>query len=141
MARPAEWNDDGTSQEAAPISLEELQSRWREIVDGLRGVGSSGNLDAFLRSVSIPIAVDDETIVIGFYHDFHKQKIEDPKYRHLVEQKMTQILGRHYTLRCERVERAQPRGHLVRAAVSRGAQRVEEPSSEEDDGPDPEGGD
>ena len=93
MARPAEGDGD-ISQEAAPISLEELQSRWREIVDGLRGVGSSGNLDAFLRSVSIPIAVDDETIVIGFYHDFHKQKIEDPKYRHLVEQKMTQILGR-----------------------------------------------
>lgn len=126
-------SENGVSGNSSPvISLEELQSRWREIVDGLRGVGSSGNLDAFLRSVSVPLSVDDGTIVIGFYHDFHKQKIEDPKYRHLVEQRISQILGRHYALQCERVERVQPRGHLVRAAISEGAQRVEEPLSDED---------
>jgi hypothetical protein len=117
----------------APLDLDTLRSRWKEIVDGLRGAGSSGNLDAFLRSVSVPIAIEGNTLVIGFYHDFHMKKVEDIKYRRLVEMNFAKTLGRHYEIRCERIERTPPSGHLVSAAIKRGATLVETQNTTEDD--------
>ena len=121
----------------ADLDLDSLRSRWKELVDGLRGVGSSGNLDAFLRTSSIPIAIEDDTLVIGFYADFHKKKIEDIKYRRLVELSFAKTLGKHYEIRCERIERTAPSGHLVSAAIERGATLVESESTDVvDDGDD-----
>ena len=114
------------------LTLETLRQNWRELVNGLRGVGSAGNLDAYLRSVSQPLAIEnDDTIVIGFAHDFQKNKIDDPKYRHLVEQRFAQLLGKHYTIRCEKVGQEERGGHLVRAAQQMGGQVV---SGREQDG-------
>lgn len=107
------------------LTLETLQQNWRELVNRLRGVGSAGNLDAYLRSVSQPLAIENnDTIVIGFAHDFQKNKIDDPKYRHLVEQRFAQVLGKHYTIRCEKVGQEDRGGHLVRAAQQMGGQVV-----------------
>ncbi len=107
------------------LKFETLQDNWRQLVDALRGVGSGGNLDAYLRSVSRPLAIEnDDTIVIGFTHAFHRDKIDDPKYRHLVEQRFTQLLGKHYTIRCEKVERDDVGGHLIRAAQQLGGRIV-----------------
>jgi DNA polymerase-3 subunit gamma/tau len=111
------------------ITIEELKTRWRDIVDSLKGVGASGNLDAFLRSVSIPVSVEDGKITIGFYHDFHKSKIEDPQYKTLVENKLSQVLGRHYYVECMRIERGKEVGHLVQAAVEMGAEVVNDSSN------------
>lgn len=108
-----------------PLTVETLRQNWRELVNGLRGVGSAGNLDAYLRSVSQPLAIENnDTIVIGFAHDFQKNKIDDPKYRHLVEQRFAQLLGKHYTIRCEKVGQEDRGGHLVRAAQQMGGQVV-----------------
>ena len=52
------------------------------MVDALRGVGSKGSLDAVLRSASEPVALEGDTLVIGFFHEFHKNWIDNPKYRH-----------------------------------------------------------
>jgi hypothetical protein len=110
------------------ISIDDIKSKWKVIVDQFKGVGTNGNIDAFLRSVSVPIDIDDEKIVIGFYHDFHKQKIEDPRYKPLVEKKLSEILGRHYALKCEKIDREKSVGHLVKAAIDMGAEIVDEQS-------------
>ncbi|MBI4328860.1 MAG: DNA polymerase III subunit gamma/tau [Chloroflexi bacterium] len=117
------------ASDSAPIGevdLPMVQSRWREIVDSLKGMGSNRNLDAILRSASKPIALEDETLVLGFYYPFHKEKVEDPKYRHLVEQRISQKLGKRLRLRCELIPRPSQGGHLVRAALERGAERASE---------------
>ncbi|MCH8963269.1 MAG: hypothetical protein IH820_18635, partial [Bacteroidetes bacterium] len=54
---------------------------------------SKGSLDALLRNACEPIAIEGETLVVGFYYPFHKSKIEDPKYRHLVEKKVSEVFG------------------------------------------------
>jgi DNA polymerase-3 subunit gamma/tau len=131
--RPAATDQPPAADIGGDLDLDSLRSRWREIVDGLRGVGSSGNLDAFLRSVSVPIAIEGDTLVIGFYHDFHKNKIEDIKYRRLVEMNFAKTLGKHYEIRCERIERTTSSGHLISAAIKRGATLVETQSATEDD--------
>ena len=114
--------------DSTDLSIDDLQSRWKAIVDQFKGIGAGGNIDAFLRSVSVPIAINDQSIVIGFYHDFHKQKIEDPRYKPLVEKKLSEILGKHYSLECEKIDREKSVGHLVKAAIDMGAEAVDEQS-------------
>ena len=123
-----EMDDQRVVIDSTDLSIEDLQSRWKAIVDQFKGIGAGGNIDAFLRSVSVPIAINDQSIVIGFYHDFHKQKIEDPRYKPLVEKKLSEILGKHYSLECEKIDREKSVGHLVKAAIDMGAEAVDEQS-------------
>jgi DNA polymerase-3 subunit gamma/tau len=110
-----------------------LRSRWKEFIYSLRGEGSSGNLDAFLRSACEPVALEDDTLVLGFYYPFHKEKIEDPKYRHLVESKLEEVFGKPYKIQCILVDHkretlSQPRvqNPLIKAALEMGARIKEE---------------
>jgi DNA polymerase-3 subunit gamma/tau len=113
--------------------IDYLRSRWREFIQSLRGEGSSGNLDAFLRSACNPVALEDDTLVLGFYYSFHKEKIEDAKYRHLVEKKLQKIFGRPYKVRCVLVDtkRENPpptrtENPVIKAALEMGARISEE---------------
>ncbi len=86
--------------EQAPEGLGQVRARWREYVDSLRGLGSTGNLDAFLRSACEPISLEDDVLVLRFAHKFHKSKVEDPKYRHVIEERLLQFYGRPYRVEC-----------------------------------------
>ena len=123
-----EIDDQRIVIDSADLSVEDLQARWKAIVDQFKGIGAGGNIDAFLRSVSVPISINGQSIVIGFYHDFHKQKIEDPRYKPLVEKKLSEILGNHYSIECEKIDREKSVGHLVKAAIDMGAEAVDEQS-------------
>jgi DNA polymerase-3 subunit gamma/tau len=110
-----------------PINIEILRRRWGEVIKATKGMGSRGNLDALLRSACEPMSVNDDTIVLGFYYEFHKEKIEDPKYRHMVEAKVKEIFGNPYKLRCIIVEKQQKAGsHLLEEALKMGATPVDE---------------
>ncbi|MCJ7515896.1 MAG: DNA polymerase III subunit gamma/tau [Dehalococcoidia bacterium] len=80
--------------------MEDIRNRWKDFVNAMRGEGSKGNLDAFLRSSCEPMSIEDNTLTLGFYHKFHKEYIEDPKYKHLVEKKLHEVFGRSYQVRC-----------------------------------------
>jgi DNA polymerase-3 subunit gamma/tau len=111
-----------------PQDIDYVRSRWREFIKSLRGEGSSGNLDAFLRSACDPVALEDDTLVLGFYYSFHREKIEDAKYRHLVEKKLQEVFGRPYKIRCVLVDskrevpsQARTQNPVVKAALEMGA--------------------
>jgi DNA polymerase-3 subunit gamma/tau len=107
--------------------IEYFRNRWKDVVSATKGMGSKGNLDALLRSACEPVAIEGETLVLGFYYEFHKEKIEDPKYRHMVEAKVSEVFGKNYKIRCMLTERkAASRGHLVEAALQMGAKIIEE---------------
>ncbi|MFP3897744.1 MAG: DNA polymerase III subunit gamma/tau [Dehalococcoidia bacterium] len=119
----------------APRNIDYLRGRWREFIRSLRGEGSSGNLDAFLRSACDPIDLEDDTLVLGFYYSFHKEKIEDAKYRHLVEKKLKEVFGQPYKIRCVMVDskgavpcQAETQNPVVKAALEMGARISEEES-------------
>lgn len=80
--------------------IEHVRSHWKDFVNAMRGEGSKGNLDAFLRSSCEPLAIEGDTLILGFYHKFHKEYIEDPKYKHLVERKLREVFGQPYQVRC-----------------------------------------
>ena len=85
---------------ASSTEIDNLRNRWKDFVNAMRGEGSKGNLDAFLRSSCEPLAIEDNALVLGFYHKFHKEYIEDPKYKHLVEKKLQEVFGHSYQVRC-----------------------------------------
>ena len=105
----------------------------------MRGEGSRGNLDAVLRSACEPLTIEDGTLTVGFYHEFHKTYIEDPKYKHLVERKLQEVFGQPYKLRCTTIERrketkptVEADSPLVKAALDMGAKIIEDkPETEE----------
>jgi DNA polymerase-3 subunit gamma/tau len=109
--------------------IDYLRGHWKEFIQSLKGEGSSGNLDAFLRSACEPVALEDNTLVLGFYYSFHREKIEDPKYRHLVERKLKEVFGQPYKIRCTLVEhkrsvpsQAKTQNPLIKAALEMGAE-------------------
>jgi DNA polymerase-3 subunit gamma/tau len=108
-------------------NIEYFRSRWREVVSATRGMGSKGNLDALLRSACEPVALEEDTLVLGFYYEFHKEKIEDPKYRHMVESKVSEIFEQPYKIRCVLTERkARIQGPLVEELLQMGAKIIDE---------------
>jgi DNA polymerase-3 subunit gamma/tau len=130
---PAALDSTEVPSKEIPQDIDYLRGRWREFIKSLRGEGSSGNLDAFLRSACDPVALEDDTLVLGFYYSFHKDKIEDAKYRHLVEKKLKEVFGRPYKIRCILVDskreipsQARTQNPVIKAALEMGARISEE---------------
>jgi len=130
-----------TPEVTSSPEIESLRGRWKDFVNAMRGEGSKGNLDAFLRSSCEPLAIEDNTLTLGFYHKFHKEYIEDPKYKHLVEKKLQEVFGHPYQVRCvlttpskEAKARMETESPLVKAAKeSYGAKVVgRKPRTEEE---------
>lgn len=116
---------------SGPPDINYFRSRWKDFVNSLRGEGSSGNLDALLRGACEPQALEGNTLELAFFHSFHKEKMEDPKYRRLIERKFAQFFGSNYELRCvlrkseEKKVKETPPSPLVRLALEKGAKIVE----------------
>ncbi|MDY6892815.1 MAG: DNA polymerase III subunit gamma/tau, partial [Chloroflexota bacterium] len=110
-------------------NIDQIRSNWDKFIDACRGVGSNGNLDALLRRACEAIALEGDTLVLGFYYEYHRSKIEDRKYRHLVEKKLQDVFGVPYQVRCILTpKKARQRVHnpVVDEALRMGAKIIEE---------------
>lgn len=109
--------------------LASIQARWKEYVDSLRGLGSTGNLDAFLRSACEPVAIEGDVLVLEFLHAFHKSKVEEQKYKYIMENQLEKFFGRAYKVSCVLQEQDAAKkqsssaqtSHLAEAAIRMGA--------------------
>ena len=95
--RVAEENSDylGEAGEVGSVTVPTLQERWPELLDALRPKNLS--LEALMRSCK-PVAVEDDVIVLGFAHGFHRDKVDESK--RTVEDVLSEMLGQHYRVRC-----------------------------------------
>ena len=112
-----------------PLTLEYVRQQWRGFINSLRGEGSRGTLDSLLRSACEPVKLEGDTLELGFYHNFHMEKIEDPKYRFLIERKLRDVFGVPLKVRCSLIGRKfRPPAEepVVKAALEMGARIVEE---------------
>lgn len=104
---------------AVDAELRSVQARWKEYVDSLRGLGSTGNLDAFLRSACEPVAVEGDVLVLRFLHAFHKNKVEEQKYRYIMENQLEKFFGRPYKVTCVLQDSEGTQGQTSKAQGSR----------------------
>ena len=72
-------------------------------------------------------------MILGFYAEFQKSKIEDPKYGRMVERKLKEVFGTPYEIRCilvgkenRPVPQSAKENLLVKEALSRGARIISE---------------
>lgn len=139
-AGPADGQAKGEPESAGDIEF--LRAHWKEFVASMKGEGSRGNLDAFLRSACEPISIDADSassasdtlmLTVGFYAKFHKDYIDDPKYKFLVEKKLKEFFGQSYKIQCIIVEKGkreakaapQKGSILAQAAMERGAKKID----------------
>ncbi|MGA2367088.1 MAG: DNA polymerase III subunit gamma/tau [Dehalococcoidia bacterium] len=122
-----------------PNDLEYLRTHWKDFINSMRGEGSQGNLDARLRHACEPVEIDGQILKLGFYHEFHKNYIDNRKYLHLLEKKLKEVFGHTYTVTCTMMPQGQrpelkpaSSNHLVEAALSMGARIIEEKAETEE---------
>jgi hypothetical protein len=85
---------------AEQMLLARLQARWPDIVASLR------DKSAFLGSVLIagnPVKLQDQVLSITFTarDAFHRDMLEEPEYRALVEKELSAVLQQPVTIMCQ----------------------------------------
>jgi DNA polymerase-3 subunit gamma/tau len=110
------------------LTLEYLHQQWKGFVKSLRGEGSSGTLDAMLRGACEPVKLEGDTLELGFYYKLHMEKIEDPKYRFLLEKKLREVFSTPLKVRCSLIPKGPrpPQESLVKSVLEMGARIVDE---------------
>lgn len=123
---------EGRTAEAAAAAnadflvLEQVESLWEEIKRDVRP--KSPMVQALLHGVR-PIDVEGQTVVLLATSPFHKENLEKPQNRRIVEDVVKKHLGSTYAVRCTieaKVEARDLRGQirearkddLVRAAMN-----------------------
>jgi DNA polymerase-3 subunit gamma/tau len=86
-----------TETETKGTMLEEVKRNWARVLSEIRA--RNRLVEALLKSCE-PIAYEEGLIVLGFYYPFHKEKIEDPKRKALVERVISRVVGKPCLIKC-----------------------------------------
>ena len=104
---------------------------WTAVLDRVHNADRM--IGALLRNSCEVLAVEETHFVLGFYYPFHKEKIEEPAKRKIVEEAIGVVYGRPMTLRCQLCERdlearrrAAAEDPLVKVAVEEMGARIVE---------------
>jgi DNA polymerase-3 subunit gamma/tau len=79
------------------LTPETLQNRWPDFLNALRPRNLP--LEALMRSCE-PLAVEGDTVVLGFTHDFHRSRVEEDQNRQDIEDVLAELIGQRYRVRC-----------------------------------------
>ena len=130
-----------------PVTLDDVQRNWTELLAAIRP--HSRMVEALLKDCR-PVRVREDVVTLGFFYPFHRQRIEEPKHRALVEQMLQRVLGVRVRVECtmiektEEVEKRRPKDKyrravedpVIQAAVEKFGARVvgveDAPSNEEE---------
>ena len=108
----------------APSSLTDLVRGWNNVMGALGAVDK--RIQALMRGCR-PIDIEGDTVVLGFFYQFHRDAIDDQAKRTVVEKVLSDVRGTPSRIRC--VVSPKEKGSvrsvvddpLVKAAVSMGA--------------------
>lgn len=88
------------SKSNTDLNLEQVKERWSQVMEGVKEYKKT--VYAFM-TVSEPQEVGGDQLVISFKsgYTFHKEKVEDPENRRVVEGIMERVLGAKLRLVCK----------------------------------------
>lgn len=81
----------------ATITLNDIQSRWQEVLTGVRPRNFS--IEALLRATR-PVDFSGRVLTLEVFYQFHKDKLESGKCRTIVEEVMSEIFMSPFSLKC-----------------------------------------
>lgn len=103
-AQPSQPTAAGPAMDAAALKAE-----WGRVLAEVRP--HSRQVEAVLRGSCEPLSIEDGVVTIGFYHQFHKGRVEEARNRELVQEAVSRVLGAPHRIRCVLVSRgASPGG-------------------------------
>jgi DNA polymerase-3 subunit gamma/tau len=107
------------------LTLDAVKSEWDSILGEIKLRNRS--VEALLKSCQ-PVGVEDQEVVLGFYYTFHKEKIEEPKSKVLVESIISQVVSSPCHIRCV----LSPKGERQPPLVQKSARRPQQKDTSED---------
>lgn len=93
-----EVEESGEKTQVPAADIEEIQTKWENIIKGT--VSYNHSINALLKACQ-PLRVDGNTLVLEVYYAFHKERIEAPKNREVIEGVVNEITGTELQLKCE----------------------------------------
>ena len=103
--------------------IEQLSLHWKQIIAEVPTDVRKSNAVAILRSAGVkPIAFKDDTVVLAFRYNIHKENMEKPENQQVAEKIVSNFLGRSCRVRCI----YEPEdNHLLQEALKMGGQIIE----------------
>ncbi len=89
--------EPGAASAGLKLTLDTVNSQWGWILGEVRL--KSRAVEALLKSCR-PLEVQGREIVLGFYYPFHKERIEEPKNKALVESAFSRVVEGSCQIRC-----------------------------------------
>jgi len=80
-----------------PQALERIENLWEGLLTQIKK--RNMHVEALLKSCQ-PVAVEEDVVVLGFNYPFHKGRIEEPRCKALVEEVLSQAMGKPYHIEC-----------------------------------------
>ncbi len=126
---PPEASADSSSESAAlagqvtVLDMEWLRANWAALLRAVRPRNRS--VEALLKSCE-PLSADPGLITLGFYHAFHKDKLDEPTHRGEVEQALAEISGQTVRVKCVLIEE-EPETREQRSRANRREQLLKNP--------------
>ncbi|MBM4431494.1 MAG: hypothetical protein FJ026_14290 [Chloroflexi bacterium] len=74
-----------------------LEENWGRLLQAVRV--RNRVVEALLKSCE-PMSVQGDLVTLGFYHSFHRERVDENKHRMVVEEALTEIGGRPLRVRC-----------------------------------------
>jgi len=108
------------------LTLDTINSQWGRILGQAKLKNHS--VEALLKSCQ-PVEVEGREVVLGFYYPFHKEKIEEPRNKALVESVISQVVEGSCHIRCV----LSPKGERQARPVREPAQRPQRDTVEKDE--------
>jgi len=101
-SRPVAASSDAGAEPDSPaivpgITLSWLEENWGRLLQAIRP--RSRVVEALLKSCQ-PMAVQGDLVTLGFYHSFHKERMDEDKHRSVVEEALAEVGGRAYRVKC-----------------------------------------
>ena len=100
----AQTEISSTPGQSAPASMEGEgvnDDVWKNILALVKPINAS--IEALLRS-SKPIAYDGKVLTLGVYYKFHKERLEDIRYRKILEDIVAKVLGSATKVSCTLID-------------------------------------
>ncbi|MDZ7586703.1 MAG: DNA polymerase III subunit gamma/tau [Patescibacteria group bacterium] len=97
--------------EAKNVKLEQVLSRWKEILEEMRPLNHS--LEALLKATK-PVEFDGKCLTLEVFYKFHKDRLEENRYRQMVEKVISKVLIQSITIKYYLGEKNNHEGDMIK---------------------------
>jgi DNA polymerase-3 subunit gamma/tau len=94
---PEASSSEATADSGGPAPKDWLKDNWGRVLGAIRP--RSRSVEALLKSCELA-ALKDDVVTLGFYHEFHKERVSEEKNRTVVEEALSELVGRPLRVRC-----------------------------------------